>query len=141
MQTRIPFEEYPHLFDDDVCHSKYFLTPTEQEVLDPTGRLRTRVAALTSSQTLRPNPQNPLWRQRDAEAWNSWLTDQVLARPELERKFPATWSYETDMIRKCGPQGGSVPFQAIQDQITELYALAHPRIIIRESVRQGGTIT
>jgi hypothetical protein len=136
MNARELFPGYHTLFAENLRRKEYWLTPAEQQAIDPTGKFLAKALAMHSCTAYSPQPPNPLWSRRTSSDWLEWLQGVLLgAGAGFAEKYPQIFCYELDMARKFCPQGGPIPWTVTSANLEELYANADRPVYVRESVR------
>lgn len=96
-----------------------WLTPYEQEIVDPTGRGR---ATIASMQQGNPTPVPAFLRITDRDQWLSeYKSLQHKLRPHISSEVA---EYDEEMVKKWGAQGARFALTEVQDCYARSYELA-----------------
>ena len=109
-------------------YSKVYLTPIDQETMDPTGKNRRSVESFKAQP---PTPQREITKKLNRREWlDAYLTG---FRPQLEKipKHSRFIADDTGYIEKYRPQGGSFDFSVLMENLEQSYRNAEYRPIFK----------
>lgn len=114
--------------------NKIYLTNHDRQLLDPTGKGYRHIQAYKAPPCFAP--KSKYFKEFSISDWFNTVVVKQLSQNNSQR-HALYLKYCTEMLDKCGPQGGHYSFETLESLVEEYYVNAEQPVYIDEALIQG----